>query len=218
MKTVGALLGREKEAEAFITRYKQKAEEAKAKLQEVIGPDETVGTYSIWAKNFWVWPKTRDAGYNLYEMFGLKPLDKIEKEVFPTTGADISLEVLPEYAADHMFVTVYEPDGGAERAQEVMNGSIWKNLPAVKNNHVYKLDNKEFWMVDGLNLEKQAGYSRQFGRKPKSEITASVCLHKKAAPSLGLMEAAFWCAVRMAEETGGCRMLRRILRDVAGCC
>lgn len=155
VKTVGALLGREKEAEAFIARYKQKAEEAKAKLQEVIGPDETVGTYSIWAKNFWVWPKTRDAGYNLYEMFGLKPLDKIEKEVFPTTGADISLEVLPEYAADHMFVTVYEPDGGAERAQEVMNGSIWKNLPAVKNNHVYKLDNKEFWMVDGLNLEKQ---------------------------------------------------------------
>ncbi|MCK8485915.1 ABC transporter substrate-binding protein [Paenibacillus sp. MBLB2552] len=155
VKTVGEMLGREQQAEEFITRYKQKAEEAKAKLSEVIGPNETVGTYSIWAKNFWVWPKTRDAGYNLYEMFGLKPQEKIEKEVFPTTGADISLEVVPEYAADHMFLTVYEPDGGKERAEEVMNGPVWKSIPAVQKNHVYLLNNKEFWMVDGLNLEKQ---------------------------------------------------------------
>jgi len=155
VKTMGELLGKQKEAEEFITRYKQKAEEAKKKIEEVIGPDEKIGTYSIWAKNFWVWPKTRDAGYNLYEMFGLKPLPKIESEAFPGQGIDISLEVLSDYAADHMFVTVYEPDGGAERAKEVMNGAVWKNLPAVKNNHVYMLDMKEFWMVDGLNLEKQ---------------------------------------------------------------
>jgi len=155
VRTMGDLLGREKEAEEFIARYQKKAEEAKQRLQEVIGPDETIGTYSIWAKNFWVWPATRDAGFNLYKMFGLKPLPKIESEVFPGTGSDISLEVLGDYAADHMFVTVYEPDGGAERAKEVMNGAVWKNLPAVKNNHVYMLDMKQFWMVDGLNLEKQ---------------------------------------------------------------
>lgn len=155
VRTVGKLLGREQQAEEFITRYEQKAKEAKEKLTQVIGQDETVGTYSIWAKNFWVWPKTRDAGYNLYQMFGLKPQSKIEKEVFSGQGADISLEVLPDYAADHMFVTVYEPDGGAERAKEVMNGPVWRNIPAVKNNHVYMLNYKEFWMVDGLNLEKQ---------------------------------------------------------------
>lgn len=155
VKAVGEMLGRDQQAEEFIARYKQKAEDAKAKLSEVIGPNETVGTYSIWAKNFWVWPKTRDAGYNLYEMFGLKPQEKIEKEVFSTTGADISLEVAPDYAADHMFLTVYEPDGGKERAEEVMNGPVWKNIPAVQKNHVYLLNYKEFWMVDGLNLEKQ---------------------------------------------------------------
>lgn len=156
VRTVGELLGREQQADEFIARYKRKVEEAKAKLSEIIGPDETIGTYSIWAKNFWVWPKTRDAGYNLYEMLGLKPQAKIEQEVFPAgKGADISLEVLPDYAADHMFVTVYEPEGGSERAQEVMGGSIWKSIPAVKNNRVYMLNYKEFWMVDGLNLEKQ---------------------------------------------------------------
>ncbi|ALS25155.1 MULTISPECIES: ABC transporter substrate-binding protein [Paenibacillus] len=156
LKTFGVMLGKEKEAEAFIARYKQKAEEAKAKLNGIIGPDETVGSYSIWAKNLWVWPKTRDAGYNLFEMLQYKPQDKIAKEIFPDgKGKDISLEVLPEFAADHMFITVYEPDGGAERAKEVANGAIWQGLPAVKNNHVYYLDYKKFWMIDGLNLEKQ---------------------------------------------------------------
>lgn len=156
VRTFGDLLGREKEAEEFITRYKQKAEEAKTKISEVIGPDETIGTYSIWAKNLWVWPKTRDAGYNLFEMFGLTPQEKIAADAFPGgQGIDISLEVLPDYAADHMFFTVYEPSGGAERAQEVMEGPVWKNIPAVQKNQVYMLNYKEFWMVDGLNLEKQ---------------------------------------------------------------
>lgn len=156
VKTFGAMLGKEKEAEAFIARYKQKAEKAKAALNGVIGPNETVGSYSIWAKSLWVWPQTRDAGYNLFEMFQYKPQDKIAKEIFPDgKGKDISLEVLPEFAADHMFISVYEPDGGAERAKEVANGVIWNSLPAVKNNHVYYLDYKQFWMTDGLNLEKQ---------------------------------------------------------------
>ncbi|MCG7316985.1 ABC transporter substrate-binding protein [Brevibacillus laterosporus] len=156
VRTFGELVGKEAEAEAFITRYKQKAEAAKEKVKSIIGSNETVGSYSIWAKNFWVWPKTRDAGYNLMEMFELKPVEKVKKEIFPTgQGKDISLELLSEYAADHMFISVYEPDGGAERAKEIMSSPIWKNLEAVKHNHVYMLDSKKFWMTDGLNLEKQ---------------------------------------------------------------
>ena len=126
-------------------------------IGEFIGTDETVGGYSIWAKNFWVWPKTRDANYNLLESFGLKPHPKIADEVLATgsSGIDISLEIVPEYAADHMFITVYEPDGGKERVEEILLGNLWKNLPAVKNDRVYWLDGSAFWMIDGLNLEKQ---------------------------------------------------------------
>ncbi|MGG3874050.1 ABC transporter substrate-binding protein [Brevibacillus laterosporus] len=156
VRTFGRLLGKEVEAEAFITRYNEKAKAAKEKVKAMIGSNETVSSYSIWAKNFWVWPKTRDAGYNLMEMFELKPVEKVKQEIFPTRqGKDISLELLPDYAADHMFISVYEPDGGAERVKEIMNNPIWKNLEAVKHNHVYMLDSKKFWMTDGLNLEKQ---------------------------------------------------------------
>ncbi|WP_159886125.1 ABC transporter substrate-binding protein [Paenibacillus puerhi] len=89
-------------------------------------------------------------------MFGLQPQAKIKADIIATGQAkDISLEVLPEYAADHLFITVYEPAGGSERAKEVMEGPVWKNLPAVAKKHVYVLNYKEFWMTDGLNLEKQ---------------------------------------------------------------
>ncbi|MEK8132518.1 ABC transporter substrate-binding protein [Paenibacillus filicis] len=156
LKKIGSLIGKEAEADAFIARYKQKAAEAKEKIAKVIGPQETVGSYSIWAKNIWVWPTGRDANYNLLQMFGLKPQDKIKADIVDTGQAkDISLEVLPQYAADHMFITVYEPAGGKERAKELMEGPVWKNIPAVGKKHVYLLNYKEFWMTDGLNLEKQ---------------------------------------------------------------
>lgn len=42
VRTVGELLGRGQQADEFIARYKRKVEEAKAKLSEIIGPDETI--------------------------------------------------------------------------------------------------------------------------------------------------------------------------------
>ncbi|WP_163857532.1 iron-hydroxamate ABC transporter substrate-binding protein [Paenibacillus elgii] len=156
VRTFGRMLGKEKEAEAWIARYKEKAAQAKQKLAGVIGPGETAASYEIWAKNLWVWDKNQRAGYNLFATLGLTPPDKVKKDVFePGKSRDISQEVLPEYAADHMFVTVYQEDGGAERAKELMDNSIWKNLPAVKNNRVYLLNLKQFWFSDGLSLEKQ---------------------------------------------------------------
>ncbi len=156
VRTFGRMLGKEKEAEAWIARYKEKAEQAKQKLAGVIGPGETAASYEIWAKNLWIWDKNQRAGYNLFTMLGLTEPDKVKKDVFePGKSRDISQEVLPDYAADHMFVTVYQEDGGAERAKELMDNPLWKSLPAVKNNRVYLLNLKQFWFSDGLSLEKQ---------------------------------------------------------------
>ena len=35
-------------------------------------------------------------------------------------------------AADYMFVTVYDADGGGDRAKEILESAIWKSLPAYK--------------------------------------------------------------------------------------
>lgn len=72
VKTIASLIGKEKEATSFIEDYQKKAEIAK-----YIPNDESVGNYSIWAKNFWVWPELCDASYNLFTTFGYKAPAKI---------------------------------------------------------------------------------------------------------------------------------------------
>ncbi|MNW22698.1 Iron(3+)-hydroxamate-binding protein YxeB precursor [compost metagenome] len=50
---------------------------------------------------------------------------------------------------------VYDGDGGAERAEELMQSELWKNLPAVKNNKVYIVNIDDFSPSDINALYKQ---------------------------------------------------------------
>lgn len=158
LRDFGDMVGKKAEAEAAIKRFEAKAAEAKQKLAGVIGPDETVGVYEIWAKSFWAVSQSFGRGTrNLYASLGYSPPESLKKYIFEKggSGLDMSLEVLPQHAADHMFVTVYAADGGDKRAADIMNSELWKNLPAVKNNRVYMLDIDQFAAGDLISLEKQ---------------------------------------------------------------
>jgi len=66
----------------------------------------------------------------------------------------ISLEVLPEYLGDYVFVY----HGDADATNKAMESNIWKGIPAVKNGKVYlNGDNyhDEFVMEDPFSLELQ---------------------------------------------------------------
>jgi iron complex transport system substrate-binding protein len=151
------LLDRQAEADQFLARYEQKAKEAKQKLSGAIKPGETVAYYEIWGKSFWVMSEANGRGvYNLYKSLGLTPPGKVKQDVVDVgKGKDISLEVVPQYAADHMFVGVYAGDGGDKRAEEIMQGQLWQNLPAAKNNRVYMVDTDLFSPSDVYALYKQ---------------------------------------------------------------
>jgi iron complex transport system substrate-binding protein len=151
------LLGKEKEAESFLRKYEERAAEAKRSLEGTIKPGETVAYYEIWGKSFWVMSEANGRGvYNLYHSLGLEAPAKVKTDVLePGKGIDISLEMLPDYAADHMFVGVYAGDGGDKRAEEIFAGSLWQSLPAFKNNHVYVVDIDQFAPSDIHALYKQ---------------------------------------------------------------
>nr|WP_269462731.1 ABC transporter substrate-binding protein [Paenibacillus baekrokdamisoli] len=57
----------------------------------------------------------------------------------------MSLEVLPNYDADYVFVTLLEGKETSNRFDDIKKISIWKNLTAVKNNHVYAI-NMDTWL------------------------------------------------------------------------
>ncbi|MEF3306879.1 ABC transporter substrate-binding protein [Paenibacillus sp. GYB003] len=158
LRDFGDMLGKKAEAEAAIERFEAKAAEAKQKLAGVVGPGETVGVYEIWAKSFWAVSQSFGRGTrNLYTSLGLSPPEPLKKHIFEKggSGLDMSLEVLPQYAADHMFVTVYAANGGDKRAEEIWKSDLWKSLPAVKNNRVYMLDIDQFAAADLISMEKQ---------------------------------------------------------------
>ncbi len=50
------------------------------------------------------------------------------------TGAmkQVSQEVIPQYAADYMFITDYNPNGESKTFERLKDSSVWKNLDAVK--------------------------------------------------------------------------------------
>lgn len=152
----GELLDREEEAEEWISSYEQQGEDAKEQINDIIESGETVGMYELSAKEIYVHTTPGRGTYNLYETLELPAPDLVQEEVIDTGEqfAALSLEALPEYAADHMFVTVYE-EGGVEEAEELMESSIWKNLPAYENDQIHMVDHKEFWFNDGVSMEKQ---------------------------------------------------------------
>ncbi|BBI33335.1 TroA family protein [Cohnella abietis] len=89
-------------------------------------------------------------GEILYGEFGLKAPKRIQKEAIEGTSgwASLSLEALPEYAGDYIFI---EDSGSGVEVDNV----VWKSLPAVNSNHVYAIDPAKFSFVDPLSLDKQ---------------------------------------------------------------
>jgi iron complex transport system substrate-binding protein len=158
IRVFGDILGKKKEAEEWIKQFDKKAAVAREKLEGVIGQNETVGIYELQGKDFYVFGNNFGrAGQVIYNALQLTPPEKIKKEVIegPQQWKMISLEALPDYAADHMFWTVYRTEGTDQVEKEMKNSAIWKNLNAVKNNHVYEMKMENVWFTDAISLEHQ---------------------------------------------------------------
>lgn len=157
LRELAALLDRTAAAEEWIRGFEIQEKQARAEIAGVLGDDETVGVYEIWAKAFWVVNRYYGRGTrNLYQTLKLKPPASIDQYALgKKSGLNMSLELLPRYAADHIFLSVPAAEGGAKRFQEITNSVIWRNLPAVKAGRVYQLDFDEFFSADPLALERQ---------------------------------------------------------------
>ncbi|WP_220129479.1 iron-hydroxamate ABC transporter substrate-binding protein [Thermaerobacillus caldiproteolyticus] len=158
MRVFGDVLGKKEKAENWIKQFDKKAAAAREKLHGVIGKNETVGIYELSGKDFVVFGSNFGrAGQIIYNALQLTPPKKTNKEVIegPQQWKTISLEALPSYEADHMFWTVYRTEGTDQIEKEMKNSAIWKNLKAVKNNHLYKMKLEDVWFTDAISLEHQ---------------------------------------------------------------
>lgn len=160
VRQIADLVGEKKAGEAWLDKFHQKAKESRAKLAGKLDPNETVGIYEVQDKDFYVMGQNMGrGGQAIYNALQLKAPAKIQKDVLD--GQDwqkISLEVLPEFAADRMFVTTTSSGSakdGEETLKDLTNSPIWKDLPTFKAGNVYQMDFDTMFYYDPLAVEGQ---------------------------------------------------------------
>ncbi|CAM4451671.1 iron complex transport system substrate-binding protein [Paenibacillus endophyticus] len=148
LRDIAGVFGKEPLAESVIADLQAKETAAKQKLDTLVG-DETVMYMMVMEKEIIIYGETIDRGSFIHERLGLNPIKE-----FPQAerSISISLEKIPEYNPDHIILQLNNEFNEAiqNRYKELLDSSLWKNMTAVKNNHVYTMAGKE-WFNLGMS-------------------------------------------------------------------
>lgn len=146
----GAIFNREKEAQDWLDKWKKDTEQVAKEVKEVTGPDATFSVMGLFQKEIYVFGNNWGRGGEVvYQALGFKAPQKVEEEVFKTGYLAISYETVDQYAADYILIAAEDDQTGAS----LYESDLWKNIPAVQQNHVLKVDANAFYFNDPLTLE-----------------------------------------------------------------
>jgi iron complex transport system substrate-binding protein len=151
LTAIAEALGIPEKGEAVLAEYDQKVADGKAKLQQALGQEEVaVIRLNVAEKTFALFGvKNRFTGV-IYNQFGLTPVPMAAD--MTEFQSIISEEVIPDLEADHIIVF---PDNGGwdtaenEEAIKMLSGPLWKNLPAVKNGNIYRME-RSHWQSGAI--------------------------------------------------------------------
>lgn len=155
LRYLGAALGKEANAEQWLSDFDHTVETSRAQLAEITKPGDTFSLMGVFVvnKGFYIYADGEyRGGEAIYRHLQLTPPEKQKQEMIgKESHRKISYEVISEYAGDYIFL-----DQG-EMISEVWGDkeAVWKSLDAVKNDRVLKLDPDLFWGNDALSLKLQ---------------------------------------------------------------
>ncbi|WP_229263523.1 ABC transporter substrate-binding protein [Cohnella cholangitidis] len=142
LPVLGDIIGKKQEAETWLAEYNAKAEAMWQTLQAAgMKPGETASVFTYYpGDRLFVMART-GLSQVLYEQNGFKATAPIQKVLDANTGFEqISLEALPDYAGDRIFILTPDSEEAQKSTEEMFKSNIWLGLPAVKNNQVYTID------------------------------------------------------------------------------
>jgi len=135
-RSIAGLMGREHQAEAWVSDYEEQVYQAKKMLVEKIDREKTV---SFWYFREFV--NKFDVYYErelLYDDLQMTPPEAVKqaREERASLPFKQSMDVteMPRYAGDYMLVVVDRH--GQQWFDELTKGSLWSSLPAVKQGRV----------------------------------------------------------------------------------
>ncbi|MEK3722794.1 ABC transporter substrate-binding protein [Paenibacillus sp. FSL H8-0034] len=158
-KAVADVLSQNEKAEAWIRAFDQKVKDVRTKLASHVKEGETFGVVVIggYEKGQLRIYGGGNVGYTLFDALKFPMTEKVKQEMEKgghELGVNISMEQLPEYAsADRLFVVKFKND--PDFVKEIDDSKLWNNLPAVKNNKVYTVDDKLWFSYDVISISAQ---------------------------------------------------------------
>ncbi len=154
---IGKLLNKEKEAQAWVDDFKKRAQATGEEIRAKIGEDATVSVIEAYDKNLYVFGTNWARGTEiLYQAMNLKMPEKVKEMALKSGYYSISAEVLPEYAGDYVILSKY-----ADADSSFQETETYKNIPAVKNNHVFTINGNGASFSDPITLEKQLEFFKK---------------------------------------------------------
>jgi iron complex transport system substrate-binding protein len=154
---IGKLLNKEKEAQAWVDDFKSSAEAAGEEIRGKIGEDATVSVIESWGKDLYVFGDNWARGTEiLYQAMKLKMPEKVKEVALESGFYTLSAEVLPEYAGDYVILSKY-----SDADTSFMETETYKNIPAVKNGHVFEMNGQGASFSDPVTLEKQLEFIKK---------------------------------------------------------
>lgn len=143
------LLNRHEEEQQWLASYQGLVQETRDKLSSVMEPGETASVFYAWGTSInLLAPQVIST---LFDDIGFEPTERMKERLSAEPGfasETISQEVLPEYAADRMFI-IAEGELGKSLLEE-LKGSVLKTLPAFQEGKVYLLHPNWYSFEPGL--------------------------------------------------------------------
>ncbi|QGQ94249.1 hypothetical protein EHS13_04665 [Paenibacillus psychroresistens] len=142
---MGDILGKKQEAEDWINAFKIKV--AGIKDQVAVKEGKTASVYIRLGKDFYVMGNSGFATI-LYDTLGYTPATMVKQNLIDKKEnfADLTKELLPEYAGDYLFVLTDEDETARAAADSFTNDAVFKSIKAVANKQVYYIPTK--WNFD----------------------------------------------------------------------
>lgn len=151
---IGKAVNQEQKAADWIADFKERAQTAGEEIKAKIGADSTISVIEGDSKNLYTFGSGWGRGTEIiYQAMGLKMPDKVKEMTAKDGYYNLSLEILPEYMGDYVIYS--KESAGDASFQET---STYKEIPAVKNNHVYEVDASTFYFNDALSLDYQLDF------------------------------------------------------------
>jgi len=154
---IGKLVNKEKEAQSWITDFKKRANAAGEEIKAKIGPNATVTVMESYDKSMGILGDSWGRGTEvLYQAMKLKMPDNVKKVTSKEGYYTISSEVLPQYVGDYLIISKYN-----DQDNSYQQTKLYKEMPAVKNHHVFEADANTFMFNDPITLDYQLEFFKE---------------------------------------------------------